>query len=321
MTQADISQFKAACDYPGVLDEPTVEAALRRYLAALGIDRRVVRLRQGWRLEDHPSLCRNIEDILMDFSRRQDARAARAAIAASDARDAIAARKHRFATWCIQYGGWWSWQWDLSWITTTAIGARQLNKGSVLKWAEPLFEAFVAGAWMLYWTDEDLFWVAKPVLHRDPQPDTRRLHNDAGPALESDAGNLYFWHGVMVPAFVVVRPDWITVGHIKAETNAEVRRIMIERFGPKRYMAACGAALLHQDRFGKLWRMEHADDDPMLMVEVVNATPEPDGTRKTYFLDVSGAEADLGWLIRTARDAVAATFGFRGEEYAPYLET
>lgn len=37
--------------------------------------------------------------------------------------------------------------------------------------------------------------------------------------------NLYFWHGVLVPAFVVVKPEWITVQHIETESNAEVRRV------------------------------------------------------------------------------------------------
>ena len=38
------------------------------------------------------------------------------------------------------------------------------------------------------------------------------------------------------------------------------------------------------------------------MVEVVNSTPEPDGSRKTYFLRVPPT-------IGTAREAVAWTFG------------
>jgi hypothetical protein len=95
----------------------------------------------------------------------------------------------------------------LSWLAVTFLGARQLGKKKVEAWARPLFEAYAAGAWYLYWTDDTLFWVAKPIVHRDPAPGTRRLHHATGPALESDVENLYFWHGVLVPAFVIVRPD------------------------------------------------------------------------------------------------------------------
>ncbi len=50
------------------------------------------------------------------------------------------------------------------------------------------------------------------------------------------------------------------------------------------------------------------------MVEVLNATPEPDGTRKTYFLRVPPT-------IGTARAAVAWTFNLEPLEYRPVVET
>ena len=46
------------------------------------------------------------------------------------------------------------------------------------------------------------------------------------------------------------------------------------------------------------------------MVEVRNSTPEPDGSRKTYFLRVPPT-------VRTAREAVAWTFGLGAVEYRP----
>ena len=50
------------------------------------------------------------------------------------------------------------------------------------------------------------------------------------------------------------------------------------------------------------------------MVEVVNSTPEPDGTRRTYFLRVPPATT-------SAREAVAWTFGLRGDDYRPSIES
>ena len=43
-----------------------------------------------------------------------------------------------------------------------------------------------------------------------------------------------------------------------------------------------------------------------MLVEVLNATAEQDGTRKTYFLRVPPT-------VRTAREAVAWTFGMNAE--------
>jgi hypothetical protein len=50
------------------------------------------------------------------------------------------------------------------------------------------------------------------------------------------------------------------------------------------------------------------------MVEVINATPEPDGSRRTYFLAVPPT-------VRTAREAVAWTFGLDELDYEPSRET
>ncbi|MGA2890339.1 MAG: hypothetical protein ABSE51_20025, partial [Terracidiphilus sp.] len=96
--------YVEACNYPGKLDETAVVAALSDYLAALGIKREIGRIRQGWRLEDYPSLQKSTEAILADFQKRDRhkplglaGRAALDAGAALDARDELAARDARAA--------------------------------------------------------------------------------------------------------------------------------------------------------------------------------------------------------------------------------
>jgi hypothetical protein len=202
----------------------------------------------------------------------------------------------------------------LSYVATTHIGAQQLGKTDTMRWTEPLFEAFIAGAWILHWTETALFWVAKPAVHVELVNGQRRLHNQPYAAIESDAENLYYWHGVYVPAFVVVRPDWITLKHIETEPNIEVRRIMVERFGLERYILESGARLVHTDECGALYRKELSDDEPVVAVHVVNSTAEPDGSYRKYILRVPPT-------MRTAREAVAWTFGRRSDEYWPTIET
>ena len=205
----------------------------------------------------------------------------------------------------------------------------QLKKPNVSRWSRPLFEAYIAGCWMLYWTESTLYWVAKPTIRVERNGDNRRLHHDTYAACESDLENLYFWHGILVPAFVIVRPDWITAEIIQGETNAEVRRAMIERIGAEKYLGMAKAERVQSDDFGILWRVPQENDDPVMIVQVVNSTPEPDGRYKDYFLMVHhelrpllSDEGELGEPQElTARNAVASTFGKYGHEYAPEFQS
>jgi hypothetical protein len=206
------------------------------------------------------------------------------------------------------------------------FGAVERTKPAAEARLRPLFEAFVCGCWLIYWADDTLYWVAKPTVHCEPG--AQRLHHDTHAVLESDVANLYFWHGVRVPAFVIATPDRITIAHIDQEPNAEVRRVMIERYrhGEDIHAAAAfirhagGVRLDHDERYGTLWRRnipgnEHTPgDEPIVMIEVVNRTREPDGRFKRYWLRVPPT-------MRTAREAVAWTFNMRAEQYGPEIET
>jgi hypothetical protein len=64
MSLTDLDRFKAACVYPGKLDEQAVERELAAFLQALGVRRRVVRLHAESRPAHNPPLNRNIAWIL-----------------------------------------------------------------------------------------------------------------------------------------------------------------------------------------------------------------------------------------------------------------
>jgi hypothetical protein len=110
-----------------------------------------------------------------------------------------------------------------------------------------------------------------------------RLHCADGPAKRyRDGWSIYAIHGVRVPAQVVMAPETLTVEQIKAEENAEVRRIMIDRFGAAKYLRAIDAKVLHQDtdQYGfarRLLSADVGDVEPLVMVEVINSSPEPIG--------------------------------------------
>ena len=135
----------------------------------------------------------------------------------------------------------------------------------------------------------------------------------------SDGFEIYAWHGVVVDRSLVIEPERITIAAIDGERNVERRRVMIERFGVERLIREGGAKLVDEDETGRLWRRDlplvnWTRDEPVVMVEVVNATPEPDGSRKTYFLRVP---PNTFW----ARSAVAWTFGLGSIDYHPTIES
>jgi len=361
VSRIDLARFTDACDYPGTIHAAAVERHLQTYLDALGVKRRIQQLPRGWRIEDHAALSEYVNGILDDIVKRnpgirasaaRDARAARAARAASDARDARAANDaraasaandandaldaiagglQRFAAWCIQTHSWSYWRFDLSWNSCTAFGARQLRAQKVSAWAEPLLEAFISGCWMLHWTEDTLYWIAKPTLHKESIPGGQRLHNEKYAAFESDVENIYFWHGVLVPAFVVVRPDWITLKYIQEEKNAEVRRVMIERYGESRYIANSDMEPVAKDKiFGDLYVETLEAGRPIAKLHVINRSPEPDGSFKRYWLPINPAhyDGDAGRIPQAASASTWRTtpggrelFFEKWQDYRPAIET
>ncbi|WP_329192318.1 DUF6745 domain-containing protein [Streptomyces sp. NBC_01435] len=149
-------------------------------------------------------------------------------------------------------------------------------------------------------------------LHRD---EAGRLDRGDGPALAyRDGFALHAWRGMPVPAEFLEELNSLTPKRIREEENAELRRVMLEFYGYDRYLTESGAEPVHRDETGVLWRIALDGDEDVVMVEVVNSTPEPDGTHRVYWLRVPPG-------TRTAKDGVAWTFGLQGEAYAPVRQT
>ncbi|MFF1916057.1 DUF6745 domain-containing protein [Streptomyces sp. NPDC058239] len=149
-------------------------------------------------------------------------------------------------------------------------------------------------------------------LHRD---EAGRLDRGDGPALAyRDGFALHAWRGMPVPAEFLAELNSLTPERIREEENAELRRVMLEFYGYDRYLTESGAEPVHRDETGVLWRIALDGDEDVVMVEVVNSTPEPDGTHRIYWLRVPPG-------TRTAKEGVAWTFGLQGDAYAPLRQT
>jgi hypothetical protein len=176
-----------------------------------------------------------------------------------------------------------------------------------------LWELAQSAGWAL--PHANICWISERhnILVRD---DRGRLSNLAGPACAyPDGWAIYAVHGVRVPADVIETPAAnFTRERILDEPNAEIRRVLIERVGHERFLSLTEAKPIHGDNCGKLYRINLPDDEPIVLVEVVNSTPEPEGYCKHYFLRVPPQ-------IAKARDAVAWTFGMQPDEYLPGIQT
>lgn len=167
-----------------------------------------------------------------------------------------------------------------------------------------------------YWPFKDVVILTeKPILLK--RDDDNRLHCEDGPALlYSDNFSLWKWHGVTVPDYVITHPETITIQQIDNEENAEVRRIMIERYGFEKYMTDSNVIIIETMsndhpiiglRTARLLRKDLNGDEPIIMLDMLNSTPESDGSVKRYMIRIDPNAYD-GQASQTCIAAMASTY-------------
>lgn len=142
-----------------------------------------------------------------------------------------------------------------------------------------------------------------------------------------------------VPAKMVLHPGSLSVCEIRAETDRELREVMIgayrreEEFsGAGRFVLDAGAEVVdHDERFGTLLRHILPCGEIIMVVKVTNCTAEADGSFHTHYLRVDPECRPLPNLYHdnhlgdpqpvSARAAVASTWGLRAEEFDPQVRT
>jgi hypothetical protein len=122
------------------------------------------------------------------------------------------------------------------------------------------------------------------------------------------------WRNVPVDERIAFRPETLNVHEILAETNAERRRVMMERFGLDRFMSEADAQVLNEDHDAggqrRLLRIELPGDEPLVCVSVICPS-----TLRQFMLRVPPT-------MTTCRQAVAWTAGFDDpNDYRPGIET
>ena len=108
-----------------------------------------------------------------------------------------------------------------------------------------------------------------------------------------------------------LRAEWVL-----AESNAEVKRKLIEAMGADRLFSQVKAVVAHQDIDGcnnprQLVRFQLADTETGYLQAVRVVCPT---TGRVYYLGVPPT-------VKTCQEAVASTFGIKPDEYHPDRES
>ena len=188
-------------------------------------------------------------------------------------------------------------------------------------WNDPILEKFeidealIQSCGWTWWHQNVLAISDRPeVINRDSRG---RLHSDTDMAIRyRDGWGFHAVHGVVVPDWVVEQPERIDVTNIEQQANAEIRRVMIDRYGPARFVKDSGAKVVAQLpadfnmaglRDARLLVKNVRDDEAIVYVDLLNSTPEPDGSTKRYMLRVDPNAYD-GAASRDCLAAVASTW-------------
>jgi len=153
-----------------------------------------------------------------------------------------------------------------------------------------------------------------------------RPHNDDGPfCVWRDGVELFMVHNVSIPAWVFKDPTLLTMERIEQERNAEVKRVMLSKYGIGKYLAGPGVRVRDEvavDAKGVPSGMRGAklveraldgDRDPVVALMLLDATPEDDGTRETYFIEVDPR-------TKTVLEGLAAGYRVTPKQYLSLAE-
>lgn len=181
------------------------------------------------------------------------------------------------------------------------------------------------------------------IHHAQLSPARHGLHCTGGPAvLWGDGWGIYAFNGRRMPAWVIENPESISVKSIEEERNTEVRRAMLERYGWSRFISDCGANVIDcapadhpiAGLRGARLLSKHlsGEREPIVFLEMVNSTPQPDGSfaryleridPKAYNWDASDnchAAMASRWYYRDWQGRLQRTFE-RWQDYQPSAES
>lgn len=179
-------------------------------------------------------------------------------------------------------------------------------------------------------------FLSKPGKPVEIRNDDKQLHCATGPAIRTYTyiahyengrkhgvhatrwGSLsYYFKGVLVPPKYILEPEKLTFEEVISHPNAEIRRVGCEAYGFDRMEKEKKFELLdHDEETGaKLLKCTclAKNDEPLVIVKVLDGTPDASGNRKVYTLQVPPDS-------KRCKEAIAWTFYKNEKDYKPSIE-
>src|SRR3990167_5481143 len=110
-----------------------------------------------------------------------------------------------------------------------------------------------------YWAEwkNTLYLIPNPIISLDSEGS---YHCEDKPAIYfKDGAKLYYYHGVNVPAKVILHPEKLTKKDWSSEENAEVRRVIQERMGED-FVKKIKGKVINKGKLGELYEIKLPDD-------------------------------------------------------------
>lgn len=157
----------------------------------------------------------------------------------------------------------------------------------------PFVDAVEAGLFCFWVTTTKVIALTLPVMRIEAD----RLHSDGQPAvLWSDGECYYFWRGTQIPQKygAVLSREWRSQWLLE-ETNAELRRILIQGISYDRILQELEAVELDTWREYSLFRIKaNIDDEPIYLLKMICPS-----TKQIYVLrtppDIISAREAIAW--------------------------
>lgn len=165
-------------------------------------------------------------------------------------------------------------------------------------------------AWWTWFGENLVLCCEGPTVQRR---DSRlRFHAEDGPAIVfGDGVSIYALEGYEADKRAVMQPHTLTVDEIDSEPNADLRRILMARFGFGRYLNETGAEVVHMDMvdvvrgdraFGAMPRALLRDKRQRMWLVGTDGS-----TRRVYYMRVPGT-------VTTCAEAHQALAGFNEDD-------
>lgn len=212
---------------------------------------------------------------------------------------------------------------DAAWLAVYKFFAVELNMKEETAKFPGLWTLSKVAGWAIP-CDKNGFICDKPCAME--QDENKNPHCETGAAIAwTDGFGAYTLHNIHVEARFLLQPETITVKDILAQTNAEIRRVLIEKYGMEKFLKDGEYKEFAKDSYGVLYENPKIDSEDTMglrrLLRLEDSTPDERGVREVYIQSMPVRHPQTQALLDTPHNCVCWSFDLPEGAYAPLIET